>query len=85
MENFVYNCLTTIFKGGTMRGVEYTARERLKAIKLWKEEGHDILWVAHKMKCTIQSLYRWLRKYDGTIESLKTGDKTPHRTCGFSA
>lgn len=61
-----------------MRGIEYTARERYKAIKLWKEDGHDVLWVAHKMKCTIQSLYRWLKKYDGTMESLATGCKRPH-------
>lgn len=61
-----------------MRGIEYTARERLKAIKLWKEDGHDILWVAHKMRCTIQSLYRWLKRYDGTLESVKTLSKRPH-------
>lgn len=69
---------TILLKGGTMRGIEYTARERLKAIKLWKEDGHDILWVAHKMRCAERTIWRWWALYDGTLDSLIPKSKVPH-------
>lgn len=61
-----------------MKGVKYTAHEKQKALKLWIVEGVDVYKVAKKFKCTIQSLYRWRRKYDGTIDSLKNKSSRPH-------
>lgn len=60
-----------------MRGVKYSEKEKLKALRLWKVEGKDILWVAKKMKCTERSLWRWASIYDGTIESLKNKSSRP--------
>lgn len=47
----------------------YTAKEKLQALKSLK--GSSIEFVAHRYHCTIQSIYRWRRIYDGTIESLE--------------
>jgi len=61
-----------------MKGIKYTAREKLKALKMWLEEGRDVDWVAHRMKCTLMSLYRWKKLYDGTLESLNNKSSRPH-------
>lgn len=61
-----------------MKGVKYNAREKQKALKLWIDDGVDILKVAKKFKCTIQSIYRWRRSYDGTTESLQNKSSRPH-------
>ena len=61
-----------------MRGIKYSAREKLKALKLWRQDHKDILWVAKKMKCTERSLWRWLAKYDGNLESLENASSRPH-------
>lgn len=42
-----------------MRGMRYTPIEKQRALKLWLVDGNDILWVAHKIKCTERSLWRW--------------------------
>lgn len=60
-----------------MKGVKYTEREKLKALMMLRE-GKDISWVAHRMKCTEMSLYRWKRLYDGTLESLRNKSSRPH-------
>lgn len=60
-----------------MKGVKYTAREKLKALKMWIEDGRDVLWVAKKMKCTERSLWRWKAQYDGSLESLKNKSSRP--------
>ena len=61
-----------------MKGTKYTAREKEKALKLWLDEGRDYYWVAKKTKCTVQSLYRWRRQYDGTLASLENKSSRPH-------
>ena len=61
-----------------MKGIKYTAHEKEKAIKLWLADGVDVFKVAKKFKCTIQSLYRWRRQYDGTTDSLKNKSSRPH-------
>lgn len=61
-----------------MKGVKYNEREKIKALRMWKEEGKDILWVAKRMKCTERTLWRWLAQYDGTLESLKNKSSRPH-------
>ena len=47
----------------------YTAKEKLQALKSLKSSS--IEFVAHRYHCTIQSIYRWKRIYNGTIESLQ--------------
>ena len=57
----------------------YTAQEKLNAIKLWRTSTAE--FVAHRYHITIQTLYRWKRIYDGTIESLEPkycAPYTPH-------
>lgn len=61
-----------------MKGIKYSAREKEKALRLWLDEKKDVLRVAKKFKCTIQSLYRWRRLYDGTTESLQNKSSRPH-------
>ena len=61
-----------------MKGIKYTAREKQKALKMWLIEKEDILKVAKKFKCTIQSLYRWKRQYDGSLTSLENKSSRPH-------
>lgn len=61
-----------------MKGTKYTAREKEKALKLWLADGRDYYWVAKKTKCTVQSLYRWRRQYDGTLASLENKSSRPH-------
>lgn len=47
----------------------YTKEEKLKALKLLKIS--TIEFVAHRYHCSVRSLYRWKKQYDGTIESLE--------------
>lgn len=64
-----------------MKGIKYTAREKRKALQMWIEDKQPTLKVIHKFKCTVQTLYRWKRLYDGTLESLENKSsrpKTPH-------
>lgn len=61
-----------------MRGIKYSAREKLKALKLWRQDHKDILWVAKRMKCSERSIWRWLAKYDGNLESLENASSRPH-------
>lgn len=59
--------------------IAYTAEEKLRALKLLKISTFE--FVAHRYHCTIQTLYRWQRLYDGTIESLEPkycAPYTPH-------
>ena len=48
--------------------VAYTAKEKLNAIKSLKIS--NIEFVAHRYHCSVRSLYRWKKIYDGTLESL---------------
>lgn len=57
----------------------YSAKEKLCALKLWK--CSTVEFVAHRYHCTIQTLYRWRRIFDGTLESLDPkycAPYTPH-------
>ena len=59
--------------------IAYTAEEKFNALKLWKHS--TVEFVAHRYHCTIQTLYRWRRIYNGTIESLEPkycAPFTPH-------
>ncbi len=53
----------------------YSAREKLKALNLLKLSS--IEFVAHRYHCTIQTIYRWKRIYNGSIESLENGSCRP--------
>lgn len=53
----------------------YSAKEKLKALNLLKISS--IEFVAHRYHCTIQTIYRWKRIYNGTIESLENGSCKP--------
>jgi len=54
----------------------YSAKEKLKALTLLFH-GAAIYFVAHRYHCTIQTLYRWRRLYDGTQESLENKSSRP--------
>lgn len=62
--------------------IAYTAEEKYNALKLLKTA--DFIFVAHRYHCTIQTLYRWRRLYDGTLQSLEPkycAPYTPHPNC----
>ena len=54
-----------------MRGVNFTAYQKRKALKLWLEEKWPIQKVCQHCKCTERSLWRWKAIYDGTLASLE--------------
>lgn len=53
----------------------YSPKEKLKALKLLNTS--TIEFVAHRYHCTIQSIYRWKRQYDGSISSLENKSHRP--------
>lgn len=64
-----------------MRGVNFTAYQKRRALKLWLEEKLPTQKVCMRCKCTERSLWRWKSLYDGTLESLQPlscRPKTPH-------
>lgn len=61
-----------------MRGIKYTATEKRRALKLWLEDKNNIMWVAHKMRCTERTLWRWRAAFDGTLGSLNNKSSRPH-------
>lgn len=57
----------------------YAAEEKLKALILLK--NCSIEFVAHRYHCSVRTLYRWKKFYDGTLDSLQPqycAPKTPH-------
>ena len=54
-----------------MRGVNFTAYQKRRALKYWLEEKMPIQKVCQKCKCTERSLWRWKKLYDGTLASLE--------------
>lgn len=57
----------------------YSAEEKLNALNLWRHS--TVEFVAHRYHCTIQTLYRWRKIFDGTLESLEPkycAPYTPH-------
>lgn len=54
----------------------YTAEEKYNALKSLK--SNDIYFVAHRYHCTIQTIYRWKRIYDGTLKSLEPKYHAPY-------
>ncbi len=61
-----------------MRGVNFSAYQKRKALKLWLEEKVDIERVCQRCKCTERSLWRWKKLYDGSLESLEPKSCRPH-------
>ena len=49
-----------------MKGIKYKANQKLKALQML-EETHDIDYVAAKTKCDVCTIYRWKKRYDGTL------------------
>jgi transposase InsO family protein len=54
----------------------YSAQEKLKALSLLRRSTFE--FVAHRYHCTIQTLYRWRRLYDGSLDFLENKSKRPH-------
>lgn len=57
----------------------YSAEEKLRALKALRTSSFE--HIAHRYHCTIQTLYRWRRIYDGTLNSLEPkycAPYTPH-------
>ncbi len=48
--------------------VAFTAEEKLNALKLLK--CSTIEFVSHRYHCSVRSIYRWKKRYDGTVASL---------------
>ncbi|MBQ3600934.1 MAG: transposase [Lachnospiraceae bacterium] len=61
-----------------MRGVNFTAYQKRRALKYWLDEKLPTQKVCQKCKCTERSLWRWKRLYDGTLESLEPKSCRPH-------
>jgi len=64
-----------------MRGVNFTAYQKRRALRYWLEEKLPTQKVCMRCKCTERSLWRWKALYDGTLESLEPKScrpKTPH-------
>ena len=57
------------------RNSPYTPKEKLKAIKLL--EKNSIEYVCHRYHCSERSLYRWKKKYNGTLASLENKSSKP--------
>ena len=53
----------------------YSTKEKLKALNLLQSSSYE--FVAHRYHCAIQTLYRWKRLYNGTLESLENGSCRP--------
>ncbi|MCH5179919.1 MAG: DDE-type integrase/transposase/recombinase [Erysipelotrichales bacterium] len=53
----------------------YDPKEKLKALNMLKRNSFE--FVAHRYHCTIRTLYRWRKQYDGTLESLENGSHVP--------
>lgn len=59
--------------------IAFTAEEKFKALKLLKHSSFE--FVAHRYHCTIQTLYRWKKIFNGSIQSLEPkycAPYTPH-------
>lgn len=54
----------------------YSAKEKLRALRLWKNSTTE--FVCHRYHCSERSLWRWKRKYDGSLESLENKSHRPH-------
>lgn len=56
----------------------YSAKEKERALKLLMHSHKDYIFVAHRYHCTVRTLYRWKKKYDGTVASLENRSCRPH-------
>lgn len=54
----------------------YSAKEKIKALNSLKINSFE--FVAHRYHCSVQTLYRWRRIFDGTLESLEPKYCAPH-------
>ena len=64
-----------------MRSRKFEAREKLAILEQWWEMGEgkrNARKVARDNWCSVSSLYKWNKKYDGSIFSLENGDQSPH-------
>jgi len=61
-----------------MKGIRYTARQKMAALNMLMKEKEPIVKVCAKFRCTEQSIYRWKRRYDGTLKSLENKSFRPH-------
>lgn len=59
-----------------MASITYDIKYRLSLIKYAQKNG--VSKTAIKYRTNRQYIYRWLRRYDGTIESLRTLTRKPH-------
>lgn len=53
----------------------YSPKEKEKALKLLSRS--NVQFVAHRYRCTVQTIYRWKKLYNGTLESLFNGSHRP--------
>jgi len=59
------------------RYLPHDLKTRQNAVKTYRTHG-DINYVCRKYKISRQSLWRWNKKYDGTLESLKDKSHKPN-------
>ena len=56
----------------------FTAKEKERALNLLKQTNNDLIFVAHRYHCTVRTLYRWKRRFDGSLSSLENHSSRPH-------
>lgn len=59
-----------------MASISQDMKYRLSLIKY--SQRHGVTKAAIKYHCNRQYIYRWLKRYDGTIESLRERSRRPH-------
>lgn len=60
----------------TMDSITQKAKVRLSALKF--ANSHGVTRAANEFHVSRQSIYRWRKRYDGTLESLKDKSRRPH-------
>lgn len=59
--------------------VAFSAKEKMFALRLLRRQ--PIEFVAHRYHCSVRSIYRWQKNFDGTLNSLEPkfcAPRTPH-------
>ena len=59
-----------------MDSITQKAKVRLSALKF--ANSHGVTQAANEFHVSRQSIYRWRKRYDGTLESLKDKSRRPH-------
>jgi transposase InsO family protein len=65
-----------------MIGRKFRAKEKLAILERWQNLGggyKNAKRIARYSNCSLQSIYVWHSRFNGTADSLENGNQTPHR------